>query len=186
MDRRGLHGATWGACVRASESSDWDEQKRSLVCRVPGWSGGLSRARRGEAVLLSTNSDCVTFLLHVSTAIVPRLSSCVVASADHDAAAAAAARPTIRLSQASAFFAGMTRMTISLAVTMVELTDDVRFLLPIMVSVIIAKVVADTIMHPLYHALLEVKCIPYLPDKPKYVSLCCRGFCHCCGCWCCC
>ncbi len=32
------------ACARASE------QKRSLVCRVPGWSGGLSRAWRGEAV----------------------------------------------------------------------------------------------------------------------------------------
>ena len=73
------------------------------------------------------------------------------------------------LLQASAFFAGMTRMTISLAVTMVELTDDVRFLLPIMVTVIVSKVVADSISHPLYHALLEVKCIPYLPDNPKCV-----------------
>jgi chloride channel 7 len=56
----------------------------------------------------------------------------------------------------------------SLTVIMVELTNDVRFLLPIMTTVLIAKTVADSATHSIYHALLEVKCIPYLPDQARF------------------
>lgn len=47
-----------------------------------------------------------------------------------------------------------------------ELTNDIEFLLPIMVSIMVAKWVGDLITHPLYHALLEVKCIPFLTAEP--------------------
>ena len=53
---------------------------------------------------------------------------------------------------------------------MVEITNDIRFLLPIMTSVIIAKLVADGITHSLYHALLEasfpgaLKGLQYMPS----------------------
>ena len=47
-----------------------------------------------------------------------------------------------------------------------EITNDVQFLLPIMASVMVAKWVGDQLTHPLYHALLELKCIPYLDAEP--------------------
>ena len=48
-----------------------------------------------------------------------------------------------------------------------ELTNDLLFLLPIMVSVMVARWVGDHLTHPLYHALLELKCIPYLENQPR-------------------
>eukprot|EP01064_Diplonema_japonicum_P021016 TRINITY_DN30564_c0_g1_i1.p1 TRINITY_DN30564_c0_g1~~TRINITY_DN30564_c0_g1_i1.p1 ORF type:complete len:861 (+),score=151.46 TRINITY_DN30564_c0_g1_i1:281-2584(+) len=71
---------------------------------------------------------------------------------------------------ASAFFGGVSRLTISLAVIMLEVSGGLHFLLPIMASVLIAKWVADFATHSLYHALLEVKCVPFLDflcDIPK-------------------
>ena len=63
---------------------------------------------------------------------------------------------------AAAFFAGVSRLTISLAVIMLEVSGAVHFLLPIMATVLVAKWVADFATHSLYHALLEVKCVPFL------------------------
>lgn len=60
------------------------------------------------------------------------------------------------------FFGGVTRLTMSLAVIMVEMTNDIQFLLLIMVAVLSSKWVGDFITHPFYHALLELKCIPFL------------------------
>ena len=40
------------------------------------------------------------------------------------------------------------------------------FLLPIMVAILVAKWVGDYITHPLYHSLLELKCIPFLDCEP--------------------
>ena len=67
---------------------------------------------------------------------------------------------------AGAFFGGVSRLTISLTVIMLELTGSLTHLLPLMTAVMTAKWIADLFTHPLYHALLEVKCIPFLDSKP--------------------
>ncbi|XP_066289417.1 chloride channel protein D-like isoform X1 [Branchiostoma lanceolatum] len=70
---------------------------------------------------------------------------------------------------AASFFGGVSRLTMSLTVIMMEMTNDVQFLLPIMVSIMVAKWVGDFVTHPLYHALLELKCIPFLDSEPVIV-----------------
>lgn len=60
----------------------------------------------------------------------------------------------------------VTRLTIALAVIMVEISDDVHMLLPVLVGIMVAKWVADAACHSLYHALLEVKCVPFLMPEP--------------------
>ncbi|KAL4443355.1 hypothetical protein ABPG75_011092 [Micractinium tetrahymenae] len=67
---------------------------------------------------------------------------------------------------AGAFMGGVTRMTLALAVIMMEMSNDVRILLPAMVAIMLAKFVADAASHSLYHGLLEVKCVPFLPKDP--------------------
>ncbi|ESN98455.1 hypothetical protein HELRODRAFT_134312, partial [Helobdella robusta] len=67
---------------------------------------------------------------------------------------------------AASFFGGVSRLTMSLAVIMVELTNDVQFLLPIMSSIMVSKWVGDLFTHPYYLSLLEHKCIPYLHADP--------------------
>lgn len=46
------------------------------------------------------------------------------------------------------------------------MSNDVRILLPAMVAIMLAKWVADAGCHSLYHGLLEVKCVPFLPKEP--------------------
>ncbi len=98
---------------------------------------------------------------------------------------------------AVSFFGGVTRLTMSLAVIMVEMTNDIQvsqdirqpphvmysyiqvhtyigncnylffqFLLLIMTAVMCSKWAGDYLTHPLYHALLELKCIPFLEPEP--------------------
>ncbi|XP_067937986.1 chloride channel protein C-like [Watersipora subatra] len=67
---------------------------------------------------------------------------------------------------AASFFGGVSRLTMSLTVIMMEITNDIQFLLPIMVAIMFAKWVGDFFTHPFYHALLEVKCIPFLSSEP--------------------
>ena len=57
---------------------------------------------------------------------------------------------------AGAFFGGVSRLTVSLVVIMLELTGSLNHLLPLMTAVMTAKWVADGFTHPLYHALLQV------------------------------
>lgn len=64
------------------------------------------------------------------------------------------------------FFAGVTRLTMSLTVIMVEITNDIHQLLLIMITIMVAKWTGDLLTHPLYHALLEFKCIPFLTPEP--------------------
>ena len=66
---------------------------------------------------------------------------------------------------AGAFFGGVSRLTIALTVIMIEITNDVRFLLPLMLGVMVAKWVADSLTHSLYHAIIEAKCIPFLSPE---------------------
>ncbi|CAH3018540.1 unnamed protein product [Porites evermanni] len=65
---------------------------------------------------------------------------------------------------AASFCGGVSRLTVSLTVIMMEITNDVQFLLPIMVAIMVAKWVGDFVTHPLYYALLELNCIPFLAE----------------------
>lgn len=65
----------------------------------------------------------------------------------------------------AAFFAGVTRLTMSLVVIIMEMTNETHFLLPIMTAVVAAKLTADSIMDSLYHNLMQLKCLPYLSDE---------------------
>ncbi|KAJ6662104.1 hypothetical protein lerEdw1_012569 [Lerista edwardsae] len=67
---------------------------------------------------------------------------------------------------AASFFSGVSRLTISLTVIMVELTNDVQSLLLIMLAVMVAKMVGDWFNMSLYSSLLKLKCIPYLDAEP--------------------
>jgi hypothetical protein len=49
-------------------------------------------------------------------------------------------------------------------------SNEVRFILPILISILVAKSVADAMTHDLYHGLLEVKCVPFLPPEPNKKS----------------
>eukprot|EP00051_Salpingoeca_urceolata_P010072 m.122720 g.122720 ORF g.122720 m.122720 type:complete len:922 (+) comp16573_c0_seq4:343-3108(+) len=73
---------------------------------------------------------------------------------------------------AGSFFGGVSRLTIALTVIMIEISDDVHMLLPIMISILIAKWIADCTTHALYEALMETKCMPVLatelPPVPNY------------------
>jgi hypothetical protein len=48
-----------------------------------------------------------------------------------------------------------------------QVSNEVRFILPILISILVAKSVADAMTHDLYHGLLEVKCVPFLPPEPN-------------------
>uniref|UniRef100_A0A061RFD9 Chloride channel protein n=3 Tax=Tetraselmis sp. GSL018 TaxID=582737 RepID=A0A061RFD9_9CHLO len=68
---------------------------------------------------------------------------------------------------AGAFMGGVTRLTISLSVIMMEISNDIRLLPSVLVSILVAKAMADMCTHALYHALLEIKCVPFLPGEPN-------------------
>ena len=51
---------------------------------------------------------------------------------------------------AASMLGGVTRMTLPISVMMIEITSDAQFLIPIMLVVIVAKVVADQCVGPLY------------------------------------
>ena len=67
---------------------------------------------------------------------------------------------------AGAYMAGVSRLTLSLAVIVMEMTNEVHFLLPLLIAIMVAKWVADALEHALYHSLLEFKNVPFLPAAP--------------------
>ncbi|CUG89156.1 chloride channel protein, putative [Bodo saltans] len=69
----------------------------------------------------------------------------------------------ISLVGAAAYFGGLSRLTFSLVVIMMEITNDLTHMSCMMVGIIIAKTVADQFCHSLYHSILEMKCVPFLP-----------------------
>merc|ERR1712176_88150 len=76
---------------------------------------------------------------------------------------------TYSLLGAAALLGGTTRMTISLTVILVEITDDVYYLLPIILTIMIAKWVGDRFNIPLYDAHIILKNIPFLEaGLPKW------------------
>ncbi|KAG5470750.1 hypothetical protein LSCM1_01999 [Leishmania martiniquensis] len=68
----------------------------------------------------------------------------------------------VALIGASAYFAGISRLTFALVVVMMELTADVSHLTCLMLGILLAKSVADKCCHSFYHASLEVKAVPFL------------------------
>ncbi|KAG5496405.1 hypothetical protein JKF63_02707 [Porcisia hertigi] len=68
----------------------------------------------------------------------------------------------VALIGAAAYFAGISRLTFALVVIMMELTADVSHITCLMLSVFLAKGVANKLCHSFYHALLEVKAVPFL------------------------
>ena len=68
------------------------------------------------------------------------------------------------------FFGGVTRLTMSLAVIMVEITNDIQFLLLIIVAILFSKWTGDYFTHSIYHSLLEFKCIPFLDAEPVLIK----------------
>ncbi|XP_075069599.1 chloride channel protein C-like [Mixophyes fleayi] len=69
----------------------------------------------------------------------------------------------------AAYFGGVSRLTISLTVIMVELTNDVQSILLIMVAVMVGRTVGDYFNNSLFSSLLHLKCIPHLEAEPCVV-----------------
>ncbi|KAI0058083.1 hypothetical protein BV25DRAFT_1919615 [Artomyces pyxidatus] len=71
---------------------------------------------------------------------------------------------------AAAALSGVTRTTISLAVIMFELTDTLTYAVPVMLSVLVAKTVADALEPKgIYDLVIELAQLPYLDSKHQYL-----------------
>jgi chloride channel 7 len=67
---------------------------------------------------------------------------------------------------ATSFFGGVSRMTISLSVIILEITGNMALLLPIMLTAMISKWIGDLFSHSLYDILIHVQSIPFLESEP--------------------
>ncbi|KDR75843.1 hypothetical protein GALMADRAFT_248571 [Galerina marginata CBS 339.88] len=71
---------------------------------------------------------------------------------------------------AAAALSGVTRTTVSLAVIMFELTDTLTYAVPVMLSVLVAKTVADALEPKgIYDLVIELSQLPYLDSKHEYL-----------------
>ncbi|KAJ7770176.1 chloride channel [Mycena maculata] len=71
---------------------------------------------------------------------------------------------------AAATLSGVTRTTISLSVIMFELTDSLTYTVPLMLSVLVAKTVADALEPKgIYDLVIELSQLPYLDSKHEYL-----------------
>ncbi|TFY72949.1 hypothetical protein EVG20_g64 [Dentipellis fragilis] len=71
---------------------------------------------------------------------------------------------------AAASLSGVTRTTVSLAVIMFELTDTLTYAVPVMLSVLVAKTVADALEPKgIYDLVIELAQLPYLDGKQEYL-----------------
>ncbi|KAG6820743.1 hypothetical protein H0H93_012389 [Arthromyces matolae] len=71
---------------------------------------------------------------------------------------------------AAATLSGVTRTTVSLAVIMFELTDTLTYAVPVMLSVLVAKTVADALEPKgIYDLVIELNQLPYLDSKHEYL-----------------
>eukprot|EP01118_Nematostelium_gracile_P020137 TRINITY_DN9666_c0_g2_i2.p1 TRINITY_DN9666_c0_g2~~TRINITY_DN9666_c0_g2_i2.p1 ORF type:complete len:324 (-),score=69.22 TRINITY_DN9666_c0_g2_i2:53-964(-) len=76
------------------------------------------------------------------------------------------------LVSSAALMSGFSRATISLVAIVMELTESTQFLLPIMLGVMTAKWVGDSLSHSIYDAQLELKSITFLDHKPPSFTRC--------------
>ncbi|KAG1752982.1 chloride channel [Suillus lakei] len=71
---------------------------------------------------------------------------------------------------AAAALSGVTRTTVSLAVIVFELTDTLTYAVPVMLSVLVAKTVADALEPKgIYDLVIELSQLPYLDAKHEYL-----------------
>ena len=73
---------------------------------------------------------------------------------------------TYALIGATAMLGGVTRMTISLTVILLETTNEIQYLLPIMLTLMVSKWVGDFFNISLYDLHVELKCIPFVEANP--------------------
>ena len=73
---------------------------------------------------------------------------------------------TYALIGAASMLGGVTRMTVSLTVILLETTQDIQYLLPIMLVLMLSKWVGDIFNISLYDMHVEFKCIPFVEDLP--------------------
>ncbi|KAH9858448.1 chloride channel [Lenzites betulinus] len=71
---------------------------------------------------------------------------------------------------AAATLSGVTRTTVSLAVIMFELTDTLTYAVPVMLSILVAKTIADALEPKgIYDLVIELSQLPYLDAKHEYL-----------------
>ncbi|KAL8162693.1 hypothetical protein V2J09_014182 [Rumex salicifolius] len=75
---------------------------------------------------------------------------------------------TYALLGAASFLGGSMRMTVSLCLIMVEITNNLKFLPLIMLVLLISKAVGDAFNNGLYEVQARLRGIPLLESKPKY------------------
>lgn len=68
---------------------------------------------------------------------------------------------------ATAALGGVARMTISLTVIILETTQDVQFITPIMLVLMVSKWVGDLFNISLYDLHVELKCMPFVESAPS-------------------
>ena len=78
---------------------------------------------------------------------------------------------------AASFLGGVTGLTFSLCIILMEMTNDNRHMLPMMMAISIAKTIADRFTHPITISYLESRCVPLLDFASrihKYDMFCAR------------
>ncbi|CAK5281533.1 unnamed protein product [Mycena citricolor] len=71
---------------------------------------------------------------------------------------------------AAAALSGVTRTTISLCVIMFELTDSLTYTVPLMLSILVAKTLADALEPKgIYDLVIDLSQLPYLDSKHEYL-----------------
>ncbi|GKV42765.1 hypothetical protein SLEP1_g50139 [Rubroshorea leprosula] len=75
---------------------------------------------------------------------------------------------TYALLGAASFLGGSMRMTVSLCVIMVEITNNLKLLPLIMLVLLISKAVGDAFNEGLYEEQARLRSIPLLESRPKY------------------
>jgi chloride channel 3/4/5 len=70
---------------------------------------------------------------------------------------------------AAATLSGVTRSTVSLAVIMFELTGTLTYAIPVAISILVARTVADSLQHQgIYDLVIEMSGLPFLDPKLTY------------------
>lgn len=77
----------------------------------------------------------------------------------------------LALMGAAAYFSGISRLTFSLTVIMMEVTSDLTHVSCLMFGVVVAKGIADRLCHSFYHASLELKAAPFLEAQTSIHQL---------------
>ena len=72
---------------------------------------------------------------------------------------------------AAAVLGGVTRMTLTLAVILTEVTDDAKAMLPMMFVLTAAKIVGDMISPSFDHAMMHLWELPFLDEEPLHEFL---------------